>query len=200
MLGVLRGAFGRALSPVARLLLRLGLSPSAVTILGTLGVVGSALALFPGGHWVMGTVLVGVFLLCDGLDGTMARESGRQSRFGAFLDSTMDRLADGAVFVAIAWGCAISGDRVGAGLAAAVLVLGFVVSYARARADVEGWDASAGVVERTDRLVVSLAGVLAFGLGMPVWVLWVSLGVVALGSAVTVLQRVSAAHRASAME
>ena len=102
MLGALRGVFGGALRPAAWLLLRLGLSPSAVTVLGTLGVVASALAFLPAGRWVLGPSLMAVFLLGDGLDGSMARASGRESRFGAFLDSTMDLLADVAVFVALA--------------------------------------------------------------------------------------------------
>ncbi|MEO7586792.1 MAG: phosphatidylinositol phosphate synthase [Arachnia sp.] len=198
MLGALRGVFGGALRPVAWLLLRLGLSPSAVTVLGTLGVVASALAFLPAGRWVLGPSLMAVFLLGDGLDGSMARASGRESRFGAFLDSTMDRLADGAVFVALAWGCARVGDGVGAGLSLATLVAGFMVSYARARAEAEGWDAAVGVFERPDRLVVTLVGVVAVGLGAPRWVLWVALGAVAIGSTVTVAQRVAAAHRASA--
>lgn len=195
--GALRDLYGRILTPLARVLLRLGLSPSTVTVLGTLGVLASALWFIPRGQLVFGPLVVALFLLGDGLDGTMARLSGRESRFGAFLDSTMDRLADGAVLVGIAWWGIRIDDHATAGWAAAALVLGFLVSYARARAEVEGWDASLGLFERTDRLVVSLAGTLAVGLGAPQWVLWVALGVVAVGSAVTVWQRVAAAHRAS---
>lgn len=197
MLGVLRVRYGKVLQPLARLLLHVGLSPSAVTVLGTLGVLASALWFLPRGQLLAGSLLVMLFLLGDGLDGTMARSSGRESRFGAFLDSTLDRLADGALFVAIGWWCLVVGDGVGVALAAAALVLGFVVSYARARAEVEGWDASGGIFERTDRLVVALAGTLAVGLGAPGWVLWVALGVVAVGSAITVVQRIAAAHRCS---
>lgn len=182
---------------MARLFLGLGLSPSVVTVLGTAMVIASALWFFPRGQLALGSLVVAVSLLADGVDGAMARLGGRETRFGAFLDSTMDRLADGAVFVGIAWWCVISADDVGAGLAAAALVMGFVVSYARARAEVEGWDAAVGIFERGDRLVVSLVGTLAVGLGAPTWVLWLTLGVVASGSAVTVGQRVAAAHRAS---
>ena len=182
---------------MATLFLRLGLSPSAVTVLGTLMVVLSSLVFFPRGQLVVGTLVVTVFLLTDGVDGVMARLSGRVTRFGAFLDSTMDRLADGAVLVGIAWWCVLRSDGVGAGLAAAALVTGFVVSYARARAEVEGWDASVGIFERGERLVVTLAGTLAVGLGAPTWVLWLALGVVASASAVTIGQRVAAAHRGS---
>ena len=196
--GGLRDRYGRALAPLARLLLRAGLSPSAITVLGTLGVVLAALWFLPHGELVPGSLLVMLFLLGDGLDGTMARLSGRESRFGAFLDSTLDRLADGALFVGVAWWCVAVDDGVGAALAAAALVLGFLVSYARARAEAEGWDASVGIFERTDRLAVTLTGTLAVGLGAPGWLLWVALGLVAAGSAVTVGQRIAAARRASA--
>ena len=194
---ILRVRYGKVLTPLARFLLRAGFTPSAVTILGTLGVSLSALWFMPRGHLLVGSLLVMLFLLGDGLDGTMARLSGRESRFGAFLDSTLDRLSDGALFVAIGWWCVVIGDGVGAGLAAAGLVVGFLVSYARARAEVEGWDASLGIFERTDRLVVALTGTLVVGSGGPGWWLWAMLGVVVIGSSITVFQRVAAAYRQS---
>lgn len=193
----MRDGYGRALAPLARLLLWMGWSPSMVTVLGASGVLVAALWFFPRGDLVAGSLVVMFFLLGDGLDGTMARASGRESRFGAFLDSTLDRLADAALFVAIGWWCVVIEDGVGAGLAITAMVLGFLVSYARARAEVEGWDASVGLFERADRLVVALMGTLAVGLGAPTWVLWACLGLVAVGSAVTVGQRILAAHSAS---
>lgn len=197
VLSFLRGAYGRALTPLARLLLRLGVTPTAVTVSATFAVVVSALATLPGGRLVLGPILVAVFLLGDGVDGTMARLSGRESRLGAYLDSTLDRIADGAVFAAlVAWAAGVDAVTLWAALAA--LVGGSVVSYARARAEAEGWDASVGVFERTDRLVVALAGTFAVGLGAPTVVLTVALAVVALGSAVTVGQRVAAAVRGAA--
>lgn len=190
----LRGLYGRFLTPLARLLLAVRVAPSAVTVVGTLGVVVAALMLLPRGAFVAGFAVIAVFLLGDGLDGTMARLSGRESRFGAFLDSTLDRLADAAVFAGLAvWGA--SHDRAILWLALGCLAFGFLVSYARARAEVEGWDVSVGLFERTDRLVVTLLGVLAVGLGAPNVVLSVVLGVVALGSAFTVVQRIRAASR-----
>lgn len=194
VLGILRVSYGKALTPLALLLLRAGLTPSAVTWLGTLGVSFCALWFMPRGDLLVGSLLVMLFLFGDGLDGTMARRSGKESRFGAFLDSTLDRLSDGALFVAIGWWCVVMNDGVGAGLAAAGLVVGFLVSYARARAEVEGWDASVGLFERTDRLVVALTGTLIVGLGGPTWWLWLSLGIVVIGSSITFVQRVSAAY------
>ena len=192
-----RAGYGRALTPFARLLLRAGMTPSAVTIIGALGVVASALWFLPRQQVLLGCVVTTVFLLGDGLDGTMARLSAQESSFGGFLDSTMDRLADGAVFAAIAWWCLVEGNPRGAALAIAALVLGFLVSYARARAEAEGWNATVGLFGRTDRLVVALAGVLIVGLGAPDWIVAATLGVVVLGSAATVLQRIAAAHRGS---
>lgn len=209
MLDFLRGAYGRALTPVARLLAGVGVTPVQVTVAGTLGVVVASLTLLPAGRFLAGFVVVSIFLLGDGLDGTLARLTGRESRFGAFLDSTLDRLADAAVFAGIAlW--AVSGRPVGVGadvtgvvghpevlwLALACLALGFLVSYARARAEAFGVDASVGLFERTDRLVGALLGVLAVGLGAPAWALTAALAVVAAGSALTAVQRIHAAWKA----
>ncbi|HMQ65830.1 MAG TPA: CDP-alcohol phosphatidyltransferase family protein [Arachnia sp.] len=221
MLDFLRGAYGRALTPVARLLAGVGVMPVPVTVVGTLGVVAASLTLFPAGHFLAGFLAVAFFLLGDGLDGTLARITGRESRFGAFLDSTLDRLADAAVFgglivwaagdapvalffgprLAVGGDLAIHGEGMVPGralilwLALSCLALGFLVSYARARAEAFGVDASAGLFERTDRLVVALLGVLAVGLGAPVWALSLALAVVALGSTFTVGQRIHAAWK-----
>ncbi|MFT3887881.1 MAG: CDP-alcohol phosphatidyltransferase family protein [Arachnia sp.] len=180
------------MSPPVRMLARWGVTPVQVTVVGTLGVIVAALTLWPAGHLLAGALTLAFFLLGDGLDGNLARLTGRESRFGAFLDSTLDRAADAAVFAGLAvWGA----DRDGAvlWLALACLSLGFLVSYARARAEAVGVDASIGLFERTDRLVVALLGVVAVGLGAPGWALALALGIVAAGSAFTVGQRVRAA-------
>lgn len=196
MFSRLRSAYGWALSPLARLLLRFGASPTGVTIAGTTGVVLASLILLPSGHLVAGALTIAAFLLGDGLDGTMARIGGRESRFGAFLDSTLDRLADAAVFAGLAgWG--LTRSQPVAWLAIAALVAGSLVSYARARAEAEGWEASAGLFERTDRLVVALIATLAAGLGVGEAALIVGLAVVFVGASVTAAQRVAAALRAS---
>ena len=101
MLSRLRGVVGRLLTPVAKGLLRIGLSPDAVTILGTLGVVVAALWLYPAGHLFAGTLVIWFFAMNDLVDGLMARLSGRSGPWGAFLDSTLDRFADGAVFTGL---------------------------------------------------------------------------------------------------
>lgn len=186
-----RALFTRLLTPVARLLLARGVSPDAVTMVGTLGVAVSALLLFPRGELLWGTLAITAFVFTDLLDGTMARLSGHTSRWGAFLDSTMDRLGDGAVLGALVLYFTGVGDSdLGATLALACLVLGFLTSYARARAEGLGMTCTVGIAERADRLVVVLVTTGLVGLGLPQQVLVAVLGLLAIASLVTVVQRV----------
>lgn len=191
--GVVRGVFG----PPARLLTRWGVSPDAVTVVGTVGVVSAALVLYPRGELLAGTLVILFFVFSDSLDGTMARLAGRSGPWGAFLDSTLDRIGDASVFVGLAlWFLGGGDDRLLGVLALVSLVGGFLVSYARARAEGIGVDASGGVLERTERLVLVLAGAGLTGLGVP-YAMAVALWVVAVGSWVTVLQRVLAVRAAT---
>lgn len=187
----LRKVVARVVDPVADALLRAGVSPDAVTVLGTVGVVVAALTLYPRGLLLVGTLVITLFVLSDLLDGTMARRSGRTSSWGAFLDSTLDRFGDAAIFSGLVLYLAGRGeDPVGAVLALACLVLGSIVPYARARAEGLGMRADVGIAERADRLVVVLTTTALVGLGLPPAVLTVVLGVLALASLVTVVQRV----------
>jgi len=180
----------RLFTPLARLLLRLKVTPDAVTITGTLAVVVVALWAFPTGHLFVGAVVIGAFVLTDSLDGVMARESGRSGPWGAFLDSTLDRLADAAIFVGLVLWFAGRGDSwLTMVLALACLVLGSVVPYARARAEGVGLSAKVGIAERADRLVVALVTTGLVGLGLPQVVLTVVLALLAVASGVTVVQR-----------
>ncbi len=193
-----RAFITRLLTPVARVALRLGLTPDMVTIFGTVGVCFGALAFFPRHEFLTGTLVIVLFVFSDTLDGTMARLSGRTSRWGAFLDSTLDRVGDGAVFGGLLL-CfaAIPGGELTAWFALACLVFGFVTSYARARAEGLGITAAqTGIAERADRLLVTLVATCLTGLfGLPDMVLTVTLGLLALASAVTVLQRMLAVRR-----
>lgn len=196
MLNRLRGAMQRVLTPLATTLLRLGVSPDAVTIAGTLVVVVTALWAFPTGHLFLGALLIGLFALTDSLDGVMARQSGRSGPWGAFLDSTLDRFGDGAIFGGLVlWFFGRGDDEVAGELALACLVLGSVVPYARARAEGLGMTASGGIAERADRLLAVLVATAAVGLGAPSVVLTVVLGLLAVASAVTVVQRMAKVHR-----
>jgi CDP-diacylglycerol--glycerol-3-phosphate 3-phosphatidyltransferase len=194
--GLTRAAMLWLLTPPARLLVRAGVSPDAVTIAGTLGVVAAALLLFPSGHLLAGTLVIAVLALADTLDGIMARLASRSGPWGAFLDSTLDRVADAALFGGlVVYYSGAGDDRPTALLALACLVLGALVPYARARAEGLGLRADVGVAERADRLVAVLLGTLLVGLGAPTSALTVVLAGLAVASAVTIGQRVAAVRR-----
>ncbi len=191
-----RAALGHVANPVARWLLRLGVSPNAVTVAGAVGVLVGALGFGARGHLITGLVIVTLAALTDMLDGTMARMRGGASRFGALLDSTMDRVSDGAVFGAVAFWLAHEGNPYGGLVAALVcLVAGQVVPYVKARAEGLGLTANVGIAERTERLVIVGVGGLLGGLGLT-WGLPAALWILAVLSLVTVWQRVWHVYRA----
>ena len=150
----------------AGFLVRRGVSPDVVTLIGTLGVVGGALAFYPRGEFFWGTVVITLFVFSDLIDGTMARMTGRSSRWGACLDSTLDRIGDAAVFGGIAlWFAGDGDDLLLVALCLYCLSTGAVVSYAQARAEGLGMTANVGITERADRLVAILVATGLDGLG-----------------------------------
>src|SRR5215468_6234540 len=198
MLKVLRPALGRVLTPAGQVLARTPVSPNALTIIGTIGMSAGALTLFPTGHLFAGVMVCTGFVLTDMLDGTLARIKGTTGKFGAFLDSTMDRIADAAVFVGLAiWFLRGGHDRVLAGVAIFCLVTGALVSYAKARAESLGLKCDVGFAERTERLLIALVATGLSGLGVP-YVLPIGLWLLAAASAFTFGQRVLAARRSAA--
>jgi CDP-diacylglycerol--glycerol-3-phosphate 3-phosphatidyltransferase len=127
----------------------------------------------------------------------MARALGSGTRFGAVLDSTCDRLADGALFAALAWWCLRLGDQPHTAVAAMIsLVAGQVVSYLKARAEASGLSAQGGLVERAERLILALVGTALEGLGL-VGALAVALWLLSVGSLITLGQRLLAVHRSA---
>jgi CDP-diacylglycerol--glycerol-3-phosphate 3-phosphatidyltransferase len=186
----------RLFTPVADALLKRGVSPDAVTITGTLAVVVAALWLFPTGHFLAGSLVIGLFVLTDSLDGVMARRAGRSGPWGAFLDSTLDRFGDAAIFTGMVLWFVGEGDSAwGVGTALACLVLGSIVPYARARAEGLGMTAQVGIAERADRLAAVLVAALLVGLGLPQVVLVVVLALLAVASLVTIVQRMATVRR-----
>jgi CDP-diacylglycerol---glycerol-3-phosphate 3-phosphatidyltransferase len=186
----------RLFTPVARGLLRLGISPDAVTVIGTLGVCTGALLFYPRGEFFWGTVVITLFVFSDNIDGIMARLAGRKGTWGAFLDSVLDRLGDAAIFGGLLlWYAGTGRDIVMAGLALACLVFGALVSYAKARAEGLGMTANVGFAERADRLVAVLVTTGLVGMGLPEIVLTVVLALLALASAWTVVQRMREVRR-----
>ncbi|MET4096622.1 phosphatidylinositol phosphate synthase [Arthrobacter sp. UYCu712] len=196
-----RGFFTALFSPLARWLLKIGVSPDAVTIVGTLGVVVGALVFYPLGQLWWGTLFITAFIFSDVIDGIMARMQESGGRWGNFLDSTLDRVADGALFAGVAvWFFTGGADTPIAIAAVLCLVLGMVVSYARAKAEALGFHANVGIAERAERLVSVLVVTGFTGLGLPAVVLFVTLCLLALASLVTVVQRIIAVHRQSLQE
>src|SRR3712207_5574866 len=198
MLDRFRAFWTKVFSPVVTLLLRLGVSPDAVTLVGTLGVVAGAVVFFPQGQLFVGVLVITAFVFSDLVDGAMARRSGRTSAFGAFLDSTLDRIGDAAIFGGLAMYYVGPGDNAAlAALAIYCLVMGSVTSYARARAEALGMQAKVGIAERSDRLVsilviTGLADIVnLLGAGdEALWAIPVTLAVLAVASTVTVVQRI----------
>lgn len=154
-----RAIFVKWLEPFARWLARIGVTPNAITVFGTLASIAAAVLLFAWqGMWMTGTLVIWGLVMFDALDGLVARVGGKSSAFGGVLDSTCDRFADAAVFGSIGWYWAMHGQRwmlLGTLLA---LVLGSVTSYVRSRAEAAGFEAKVGVAERTDRLIIVLVG------------------------------------------
>jgi CDP-diacylglycerol--glycerol-3-phosphate 3-phosphatidyltransferase len=199
---IARTSITRLFTPLARGLLRLGISADAVTIIGTLGVCAGALAFYPRGEFLVGTLVITAFVFADNVDGIMARLSGHQSSWGAFLDSVLDRLGDAAIFIGLALWFAGDGDSLRlTALCLACLALGAVVSYAKARAEGLGYTADVGFAERAERLVAVLVTTGLVGLfDLPVVVLEVVLWLLAAASLWTVVQRVRTVRQQATVE
>ncbi|MCX5128997.1 phosphatidylinositol phosphate synthase [Streptomyces sp. NBC_00347] len=201
-----RAFFTRVLTPFAAFLLRMGVSPDAVTLIGTAGVVAGALVFFPMGEFFWGTITITLFVFSDLVDGNMARQAGVSSRWGAFLDSTLDRVADAAIFGGLAlWYAGSGNDNALCAVAIFCLASGQVVSYTKARGESIGLPVAVnGLIERAERLVITLVAAGLSGLetfGVPSWIgllLPIALWVVAAGSLVTLIQRVVTVRRESA--
>ncbi len=198
MLDRFRAFWTNAFNPVINGLLRAGVSPDLVTLVGTIGVVSGAVIFFPRGWLFAGVLVITAFVFSDLIDGAMARRSGRSSDFGAFLDSTLDRVADAAIFGSLAMYYVGPGDNDAlAALSIYCLTMGSVTSYARARAESLGMQAKVGIAERADRLVAilvvtglaDLARLLGAG-DRVLWLIPITLGLLALASTITVLQRI----------
>jgi CDP-diacylglycerol--glycerol-3-phosphate 3-phosphatidyltransferase len=192
----LRPVVGRIADPLVNRLLAWGVTPDAVTATGTVGVVAAALAFFPRGEFLVGTLVISVFVLTDTIDGALARKRGVTSSFGAWLDSTCDRVADGAIFGALVlWYAGRGDDDVLLAVTLFVLVCSQVVSYEKARAEGLGMTCNVGIAERPERLILVLAAAGVVGLGVPEGLLAGALWVLAVLSAVTVVQRLLEVRR-----
>ncbi len=180
----------RLLDPLSRKLASSGLSPDVVTVVGTLGVSAAAIGFFSRGSFWIGTLVVTLFVFSDMLDGLIARARGISSKWGAFLDSSSDRVADSAIFGSIAIWYAGGGNSLPlAGAAIYALAMGGIISYVKARAEGLGFDCNTGFAERGERLLIVLVAAMITGLGV-VWALPVALWLLCVATTITVGQRV----------
>jgi len=175
----LKPAVTRAINPIARGALRMGLTPNAVTFTGAIGLVASALYFYPRQDFFIGTLFIVFFALSDLFDGAMARisETGA-SRWGGFLDSTIDRITDSAILLGLTIALIETNDSL-VPVALGALIMGTLVPYIRAKAESLGIECSGGIAERTERLIIALTAIGFEGLGIPfalaigVWLLFI---------------------------
>ena len=192
----LKPAVTRVISPVASLALRMGITPNAVTWTGAIAVVASAMYFYPKGQFFIGTVVICIMALSDLFDGTMARISQKgSSKWGGFLDSTIDRITDSAILIGVSI-YLINNDDPLAIVVMVTLVTGMLVPYIRAKAESFAIQCSGGIAERTERLIISLAAIGFDGLGIP-YVLSFGMWLLAILGAYTVVQRMLIVKRAS---
>jgi len=192
----LKPAVTRVITPVASLALRMGITPNAVTWTGAIAVVASAMYFYPKGQFFIGTVVICIMALSDLFDGTMARISQKgSSKWGGFLDSTIDRITDSAILIGVSI-YLINNDDPLAIVVMVTLVTGMLVPYIRAKAESFAIQCSGGIAERTERLIISLAAIGFDGLGIP-YVLSFGMWLLAILGAYTVVQRMLIVKRAS---
>jgi CDP-diacylglycerol--glycerol-3-phosphate 3-phosphatidyltransferase len=195
MLNRLRPALTKVVTPIGRTLARTGVTPNIITVTGTVGVAAGALAFYPRGELFWGTVVITAFVLFDMFDGAVARVTGKTGVWGAFLDSTMDRVGDAAIFAGlILWFDGEGDEPLLVWLALFCMVAGVVISYAKARAEGLGMRCDVGIAERAERLIISLVAAGLHGLGVP-YALHAGLGLLAVLSVITVAQRFHVVHQ-----
>lgn len=190
MFFVVLNAYGRAVTdrvvvPIARGLVRIGVTPNWLTFTGlVLSIVGVVILLT--GRPFVGAIVMALGAAVDAFDGAVARLRGSSGPFGAFYDSVTDRLSDAVVFSAAAW--LVREDPLLFTVAMIALAAAQLTSYVRAKAESLGWDATVGIIERPERVIILIT---AIGLGFLPVALWV----LALGGVVTVGQRLFAVVR-----
>jgi CDP-diacylglycerol---glycerol-3-phosphate 3-phosphatidyltransferase len=193
MLNFLRPFFARLFNPIGQALARTPITPNMITVAGTVGVSASCLALFPIGWLFPGAAIATFFVFTDMLDGLLARMKGSSGPWGAFLDSTMDRVGDAAVFGGITiWFIRV--DHLLAVVSLFCLACGLCVSYVKARAQSLGLNADVGLIERPERILIGLTSIGLSGLGVP-YVLPIGMWALAAGSAFTLGQRMHAVYK-----
>ncbi len=184
----LRAPVARVVEPTARALLRKKITPNQITIIGSIGTIGVSLVFFTRGDFFWGTMALLLFIFSDLVDGTMARLSGTSSQWGAFLDSTADRVVDAALIGSVTYYLYLEQDPLQT-VAWFALAGGFLVSYVKARADAAGFRCDGGFAERPERTIILLVATGFAGLGAP-FILAIGIWLLAIASYMTVVHRV----------
>jgi CDP-diacylglycerol--glycerol-3-phosphate 3-phosphatidyltransferase len=192
---VLKPAVTRIISPVARFFLRIGLTPNSVTAVGALCVMGSAVYFFPRGNFFVGTLVISFFMLSDLFDGAMARISSQgASKWGGFLDSTVDRVSDSSILFAVCIYLIDKDDQLSI-LYLVAIITGMLIPYIRAKAESMSIECSGGIAERTERAIIVLVGIGLHGLGVS-YALTISAWLLAILGVITTCQRLIIVKRA----
>jgi CDP-diacylglycerol--glycerol-3-phosphate 3-phosphatidyltransferase len=189
----------RVMDPIAGVLIKLRISANALTTIGTVATVAGGIA-FGMGYMHLGGIIVAVTAVADALDGIVARRTGQVSVFGAFYDSALDRVADGALLGGIAFFYAANPVHRNFPMLGVTLIgmIGtFMVSYTRARAEALGINAKVGVMQRAERVVLLAVPQALFGLALNGWVLAAVVSVLALTAWITAFQRINFVRRSS---
>ena len=177
-------------TPFAKIFIKLGFSPDLVTLFGTLGVVVSSIVFFSQGEFLAGSILFAMFVCLDAVDGTVARLLNRNSKWGAFFDSVLDRIADGVVLGSLAFYFAKAGEETYFILSLVALLASEIVSYTKARAEGLGLNCDTGLAERPERVIIIVAGTFLTGLGINP-ALEISIWLLTIVSIITVIQRMN---------
>ena len=195
-----KAGYLRAIEPVADYLVRHRVNPNLITTIGTACTLAAAVV-YAFGHISIAGWILGLTALFDVLDGTVARRTGRETKFGAFYDSSLDRISDGAVLAGLTVFYATDTPRHSVLMVVVCLaaILGtFLTSYTRARAEALGIDAKVGLIQRVERVVLLSAPQAFFGLAFNGWVLAGIITLLAVTSWITVVQRMAFVHRETA--
>ena len=186
----------RLITPIARFFLKIGISPDVMTLVGTILVIFGSFQFIANGSYLTGALLIAISTLSDLFDGTMARLSNRgASKWGSFLDSTLDRVSDSAILVALVINLYSDNDR----LATIVLILiplNLLIPYIRAKAESLGIECTGGIAERTERLIIILLAIFLAGLNIS-YALSVGIWLLLTLATITVLQRMAIVWRAT---
>jgi phosphatidylglycerophosphate synthase len=193
----IKNGYLKVIDPVANWLVRRGVHPNTITVVGTICTVAGGVIYAPG-HSRTGGFFLGATALFDVLDGTVARRSNKSSTFGAFLDSTLDRLADGGLLGGLAVFYALNERHHNVPMVLvclAGLIGAFLTSYIRARAEALGLDAKVGLVQRPERIVLLSVPQAFFGLVLDGWVLALIILFLTVTAWITVVQRMQFVYR-----